>query len=409
MAKTASQQIFDQNKSTILNGIRNNGPISRIELAHQTGISPPTVTRIVNSLMEEKLVRNTGVGSSSGGRPPLILEFAADSCYVIGINWGLTHIKGIAADLNGDVLYERDIPYGLSNNIEEDLERVCDLVRYLIGGAMIPPDSLKGIGIAAAGYINKRTGTIEYSPVQKWQNINISIPLQETFHVPVFLDHLSRVMALSEHLYGNARDIRDLLFITVDYGLGAGLLLNGTPVKGHDGFSGEIGHIYVTPPAGYEDRICVCGKNNCLAEFVSGRGIAKTARQALIKNKESILQDLCGGRPETITAKMVDEAAEKGDTVSLDILKDAGRILGISIANISNIFNPESVILGGKICRSEVFFKETASQFHQHGLQGTIRKVKLLRSEMIGQAAVKGAAALVLQGILNFEETDEYL
>lgn len=407
MAKTASQQIFDQNKSTILNAIRNKGSISRIELAHQTGISPPTVTRIVNSLMEEKLVRNVGIGNSSGGRPPVILEFAADSCFVIGIDWGLTHVNGILADLNGEIIYERDIPHGLSNNIEEDLERVCDMIRYLLGGHLISPESLKGIGIAAAGYINKKTGNIEFSPVQKWQNVDIVTPLQEAFHVPVFIDYLSRVMALSEHLYGCGRDIRDLIFVSVDYGLGAGILQDGHTVQGYDGFSGEIGHIYVEPPAGYEDRICVCGKKNCLAEFVSGRGIAKTAQKVVLQNKDSLLWELCGGNPENLNSKMVGEAAEEGDPVSITILKEAARILGIKIANISNILNPEAVILGGKICRSDIFYEEISKHFYLHGLQGTPRRIGLIRSDMIGQIAVKGAAALVLQGILDFERNQE--
>ena len=406
MAKTASQLIFDQNKSTILNAIRDKGTISRIDLAHQTGISPPTVTRIVNSLLKEKLVRNIGKGSSSGGRPPVILEFAADSCYVIGIDWGLTHIKGILADLNGDVVYERDIPYGLSESIEEDLERVCDLVRYLLGGSMISPESLKGIGLAAAGYINKRSGTIEFSPVQKWQNINIKTPLQDAFHVPVFLDYISRVMALSEHLYGNARDVKDLLFVSVDYGLGAGLLMDGNLVQGYDGFSGEIGHTYVTPPPGYVDRTCVCGKKNCLAEFVSGRGIAKTARRRIDAHKKSLLWELCGKDPEKINAKLVGQAAEEGDSFCQQVLKDAAGILGISIANITNILNPESVVLGGKICRSDVFFSEVEEQFRLHGLRMVSRSVSLIRSGMIGQAGVKGAAALVLRGILNFENPE---
>jgi predicted NBD/HSP70 family sugar kinase len=402
MAKSASQLIFDKNKSSVLKAIRDHGPVSRVELSQLTAISAPTVTRLVNSLIADRLVRNTGMGTSRGGRPPMILEFDGDSSYVIGIDWGLTHIKGILSNLDGEVLFERDIPQGLSNNIEGDLERVKDLVRKLIGSAYVPADRLKGIGIAAAGYINKHSGTIEYSPVQKWHRINIKDPLQEEFGVPVHIDYVSRVMALSEQLYGQARGYDDFIFITVDYGMGAGLIVNGSLVQGDDGYSGEFGHTRIVPAEGYDSRSCLCGKPDCLAEYVSGRGIAFSAgeRRAEI---DPVLAGLDGdGSDGEITAKQVSLAAEKGDPVSREIFADAASMLGVAIANISNLLNPRAVILGGKLMRSDFYFKSIQDVFARNTLVGVPREIKVLRSELQDKTAVRGAVALVLEKILTF-------
>lgn len=401
MIKSSSQLILTQNKSKILNAIRDNGPLSRTELTRLTNISPPTVTRIVNILIKERLVRDIGIGASNGGRPPIILEFDAESCVVVGIEWGLTQLKGIIANLNGVILFERVIAIGTDNNIEHELEEVCDLVRYLLGSALISPERLKGIGIAAAGYINKKTGTIEYSPVQKWQNINIKKPIKELFHVPVFIDYLSRVMSLSEHLYGCAKDIKDYIFITIDYGLGAGILLEGLTVKGFDGFSGEIGHILVTPPPGYKDRVCVCGKKNCLATFASGRGIVQTLKTDLqnrLPEAESLIADFS---TNDFTADLIIGAAENGNSYCRRIVSEAGYLLGVAIANISLMLNPEAVILGGHLMGSELFFQEISSNFYTNCLRGSSRSISLLKSNIIDQAAVKGAAALVLESILR--------
>lgn len=402
MGKTSTQLIFDQNKSQILNAIRDKGPISRIELTRETGISAPTVTRIVKSLMEDHLVKNLGLGSSSGGRPPVILEFDPDSSFVIGIEWEFTSIKGILANLDGKIIREVSNTHDLSKNIEQDLQSIIDLVDDLIIHSPLAESRLKGIGISAAGYINKRTGMIEYSPVQSWHNIDIRTPLKEKFDVPIYIDHQSRVLALSEFLYGDLGEVRDLIYLNLSYGMGAGIMIDGEVVKGYDGFSGEIGHLFIQPPEKYDSRICLCGKENCLAEFVSGRGIVKTAARLLQKGRESSLDEMCNGDREAIDTNMIIRAAGQGDHLAMEVLSDAGNLLGIALANIANIINPQIVVIGGILAASDYYLNKITMAFNEHGLVGSQRKVGLVASSLLENAAVRGSAALVLKHILNF-------
>ncbi len=401
-SESTLQTVRNTHKSVILKAIRDAKEISRADITSVTGISSPTVTRIVNQLIAEGLVRNIGIGGSSGGRPPVILEFNAKSCYVIGIEWGLTQINGVIADLNGENLVSKSIEYELSSEFEIDLKLVIDLIHDLLAEGTLNRDMVKGIGIAVAGYVNKRTGTIEFSPVQKWHNIDVSKPIEKEFGIPVILDYLSRVATLGEYLYGVGRDINELLYISIDYGIGAGILHEGKVAQGYDGFTGEFGHIYITPPEGYQDRLCFCGKMNCLAEFVSGRGIARTAKRKIDRYPESLLLPMCDNKPERITAKMIAQAAKFGDEFARKILSEAGDMLGISIANISNILNPEAVIIGGKISKSDFFFSEVRKSFSAHGLRGVPREIRLLKSENIDDAVVKGSIALVLEGVLDY-------
>ena len=331
----------------------------------------------------------------------MILEFDSESNYVVGIEWGLTHMKGILSNLDGEILCEKDIPHGLAKDIGQDLERVKDLIRYLIDRPSIPGGSVRGIGVAAAGYINKRTGIIEYSPVQDWHNVNAKDPLYEEFRIPVYIDYLSRVMALGEHLYGSARRYRDFVFVTVDYGLGVGIFADGRLIQGHDGYSGEFGHIRVVPGPSLGDRTCVCGKTNCLAEFVSGRGIANTAASRLNDMDRDILNRVLADRRTEITAKEVSKAAEYGDSTCRAILDEAGTMLGTKIADVSNILNPEAVVLGGKLMRSDYYFETIRDAFSKNGLVRAPRRIEITRSTLENNTIVKGAVALVLENILS--------
>ncbi len=388
------------NKAKVLNLIRNAGEMSRADIVKETGLSAPTVTRIVDDLIhKEKLVKQVGLGESKGGRPPKIVQFNGENNLIIGLDWGRTHIKATLSNLNAETLYETDTPTEASQNFSKDLQKLYAIIEQLIGQTGIEEDKLAGIGIAAAGYVNKNS-IIEYSPNFSWKNVDLKKPISDRFGVPVIVNNVSRVMALGELYYG-AHDMKDFVFVNLGYGIGAGIIANGKPLLGFNGISGEFGHTKIYTES-YTTRTCVCGKTNCLECFASGRGIEQTARARIKDHPASIVNKLTNYDPDRIDARLLAKAAGEGDSFALGIFLEAAEILGISIANMTNILNPEAVILGGNVTRTGDFFISRIQEvFDREQLVHTNVPVRLMQTSIPGKTAVKGATALILREVLN--------
>ncbi|GAF04768.1 ROK family transcriptional regulator [Saccharicrinis fermentans] len=396
--KGSAEYINRLNKIKVLNLIRESGEISRAEIVKQTGLSAPTITRIVDSLINfEKLAVQVGIGESNGGRPPMIVKFNGADSYVIGIDWGRTHIYSVLSNLNGDALAEVDTRTEASDSYESDLERVIDLIEQLFKKSGIEKKKLHGIGVAAAGFINKKTDHIEYSPNFKWKDVDIKKPLIKHFKVPVIVDNVSRVMAQGELMYGIGDQCKDFIFINIGYGIGSGFIMNGQPFFGFDGMAGEIGHnkIIGTTPAGIE---CSCGKMDCLECYSSGRGITEIANRQKTQHPESTLN-----KYESISTEIIAKEAREGDTFALELFNQAADYLGQAIASAANLFNPKAIVLGGKVMNSGIFFTQRIKNvFNKEVIQQPHRNIELLQSKLGNQAAVKGATSLILHEVLNF-------
>ncbi|TKG93747.1 ROK family transcriptional regulator [Puteibacter caeruleilacunae] len=400
--KGSAQYINRLNKIKVLNLIRESGEISRADIVKLTGLSAPTITRIVASLIKnEKLAEQVGIGDSKGGRPPMIVRFNGENNYVIGIDWGRTHIFGKLTNLNAEPLAELDVKTEASTDFESDLKKVFRLIEKLLKKSGIDKSQLNGIGIAAAGFINKKTNLVEYSPNFKWTNVDVRKPILERFNVPVIVDNVSRVMALGELHYGIGEKLKDYIFINVGYGIGSGIIMNGKPFYGFDGASGEIGHTRVLYNQ-RNNRICSCGKMDCLECYSSGRGIEESAIKMIEHYPESSLNDVYN-KYNRISAHKVAIAARAGDNLALSIMNQAAEYLGIAVATMANTFNPAAILLGGKIMKSgDYFVNKIEEVFNREKLQQPEREIKIVKSSLGDEAAVKGAISLVLQEILNF-------
>lgn len=388
------------NKVKVLNAIRNSEETSRAELVTETGFSPPTVNRIVDYLIfEQKLVKEIGMGASKGGRPPKIIKFNGDNNYVIGIDWGRTHIHAALSDLNGHIIMEIDLPNVAQQDIEKDLQGVYTMIDYLLRNSKIEKDKLMGIGIAAPGFITLE-GIVEYSPKFNWKNINLIQPIKEKFNVPVIINNVVSAMAIGEYYYGTHR-MDDFIFVNIGHGIGCGFISKGNLLTGFNGIIGEFGHTKVNPEHVVKMK-CECGKYNCLECFSSGWGIEATAKEKLPDNPESLVNILTNHDPRLLDVKILAKAANMGDEFSRNIFFESADIFGVSLANLANIFNPQAIILGGKVMGSGDFFMNRIYQsYKKELLPNTSTKIKLLKTSIPGKAAVKGAIGLILREVLN--------
>ena len=391
------------NKIKVLGLIRETGPVSRADIVKRTGLSAPTVTRIVDGLIhDEKLVAEVGMGSSSGGRPPLLVKFNSEQNYVIGIDLGATFTRGALSNLDGKFINEIKIPTKLESGFDAIMEDLSDLIHRLSNGnSKVKKQRIFGVGIAVAGLINRRKNLVEYSPDFDWYNVDIANALGKSIEFPVIFDNVTRLMALGGLSYGAGQKLQNFICVNVGYGIGAGIIVDGKLLMGADGFAGEFGHITVETDS---DIQCSCKKYGCLEALASGKAIALTAQSRLARGQSSLLIELCGGDVNKVTAKMVADAARKGDELASNVFNRAMDYIGIGISSLINIFNPELVTIGGGVSLAgDVFFNNIRNSVDRNIMQPTSREVEILPVTFGENAALMGAFALILQRVLNMD------
>jgi glucokinase-like ROK family protein len=392
------------NKRKILQLIRTEGEISRADIVKKTGLSAPTVTRIVDSLINDnKLVVLLGTGDSTGGRPPLLVKFDGENNFVIGIDIGATCIRGVLSNLNAEFLVEIQIPTEIDQGYERVMQQVGDVIQKLINRKKIEDDRLLGVGVAVGGLINKKKKIIEYSPIFDWYNVDISKTLHEYIDCPVIFVNVSRAMALGELWYGEGQKYRNFICVNVGYGIGAGIIVNGSPLEGADGLAGEFGHITMERNS---DALCRCGKYGCLEALSSGLGISEAAKKALKSNvnKDSILMNLIENNIDSLTTEHVFAALKKGDKLAIKIIENAMEYLGRGIASLINVFNPEAVFIGGGVASNkEVFFNIVEKNVDKNIMSQAERKVVILPVTFGENSALMGAFSMILFRVLNLD------
>ena len=256
---------------------------------------------------------------------------------------------------------------------------------------------MQGIGIGAPNG-NYYLGTIEYAPNLLWKGvIPFADMLKKIFNVPVVLTNDANAAALGEMIYGSAKSMKDFIVVTLGTGLGSGIVVNGRVVYGHDGFAGEMGHLTAVD----NGRLCGCGRKGCLEAYASATGIKKTVCELLAKrNEDSTLRKI---NLETLTAKEISKAAEKGDTIALKAFEITGEFLGKSLADTVALFSPEAVFLfGGLANAGELIFKPTKDYMEKNLMPIFRDKVKILPSGLTQtNAAVMGASGLIWKEIIG--------
>ena len=391
--------ISEINKVKVTNLIRDNHGISRAALAKKSGLSAPTVSRIVETLIREGLVTETGMGVSTGGRRPTLLKFSGVDNFIIGIDLGTTNIYGVLTNLDAKVIAEIRRPTQVEDGFSRVMERTSEIINELRNHLGDKKGKVCGIGMAIAGLINRERNIVEFSPDFHWHNVDVRAALSQSNEIPIMFDNVTRVMALGEMWYGAGRDYRNFIMINVGYGIGAGIIIQGIPLYGLKGMAGEFGHITLDKDS---DAQCECGNFGCLEALASGNAIAKAAKKELLGGIGSILLDMCKGDLSRLTAEMVVNAAKQGDSLAWTIFDRAAEYLGLGISGVINLFNPEAVFIGGGVAQAgDILFSRVRKTVNARALNKTASDVAILPASFGYRAAVMGAISLILSGVVN--------
>lgn len=370
------------NTKIILNEIRLAKKISRADIAKKTGISAPTVTHVVKELINDRLIEESHLGPSSGGRKPKILKLRDDGYYVIAVDAGTRTIEVALCNLTGDLLYRKKNKIHETITSDELLTEIIELVHGLLENIDISKEKIVGIGVAMHGVMDIERGKSYYSSNTGLKEVPIKRILEDEFSIPVNLENNSRALTLGEYWFGEHNNTNRFSAINIGRGLGSGLIIDNKLVHGAQYVAGEIGHTTIS----LEGEKCSCGKRGCLEMFVSGEAIARRGKQQI------------SSAPADLTARDVYKYAKAGDQAYIDLLEDTAEYLSYGVLNLINTTNPTTIVLGGGVMGSAEFLMPIVEEnVKKYALTSKVAKeTKLYVGKFEEDGTLLGAAALWL-------------
>ncbi len=378
-------------KKQILRALFFNGHLSNSELSKQIRLSTPKINSLLLELIDDGLVKELGRGDSSGGRRPNMYGLIEDGFYVAGITININRtIISIFNAANKEV----SGPHFLNVKMQSDMQifhRVNEKLHQIFHESNISAGKVLVTGIELPGLINQKTGVNKtYFPKEK----NLFDQLSQIFGMPVFINHDSKVRAFAEQHFGLAKNKKNVLMLQVDWGVGLGIIINGRLYTGKSGFSGEFGHL----PIADNGILCACGKKGCLETIVSATAITRMAKQGLRNGNSSLIKELVGGEVEEINIATVIEAANRGDQFAISVFSEVGFWLGKGIVYLIQIFNPELIIIGGKVAEANEFIMVPVQQaINTFSNRDISNDTEIKFSELGSWAGTIGAAAYALE------------
>lgn len=383
-----SKEMRQINRSAILEVIRKESPISRTRIAEKLDISPATVMRIINELIDCNLIKYQGEKEVSGGRQRELIEFNAESSAVVGVDLGGTKMYGALSTIGGRILYENHLDsHGTTG--EKSYRALVKIIEDLLSQKCLEERKVLGIGVGAPGLTLHEEGTVLFAPSLKWYNYPLKEKLQKRFRLPIIVDNDVNLAALGELWYGSGQDAQNMVLITLGTGIGAGIIIDGSLYRGSDEMSGEIGYLVpgreylgVKPPNGF----------GMFESLASGTGIARRAKRVLAESNPSV-------DCEELSAGDVFNAARVGEEWAKMVVDETIDYLAIAICFISSMLNPDVIILGGGVSRSaDLLIEQILSRI---GSNMPI-KTKLVASSLDRRAAVMGAIVNVIHNTNDY-------
>jgi predicted NBD/HSP70 family sugar kinase len=376
--------IREHNLSLVLNLIRQAGSISRADIVRTTRLSATTVSALANVVLDSGFVHESGAGESSGGRPPILLQFDYAFRHVLGIDMGATHLTAVVMDLQGCVVARRFCKFDVLHDANGATAAMRELAAEVMAVAGLDAGRVLGLGIAAPAplegdALNRLSGVI----APEWAGRDLVAEMAQALDVPIYLDNDANAGAIAEKWWGEGRDYANLAYIKLGTGVGSGLIMKDEIYRGDGGTAGEIGHTTIDSSG----PLCRCGNRGCLESFVGVPALIAEVRR---------LRGL--GPAADVTVEEITTSALDGDPVSRQVVVDAGNHLGIAIANLLNLFNPGLIVLGGELAAAgELLLQAVHDSVAGRAMPKAAREARITISRLGEDAVAMGAATLAMQ------------
>lgn len=368
--------IHNLNQGSIFKIIHRRGPITRKQLAESTSYSAATITNHVKKLIEEEYVIETEKGTSNGGRKPVYIKVNPKKGYMLALNIGVNHSQLYLFDLAFEVLASKNIDIEHQEDAEFNLLQIKDQIEQLLAEQQIKREKILGLGVGVPALIDREKNSLEFAPNLGWRDLEIPKFYAQYFDFPVLLENEAKAAVIGEKEFVYP-DIENLVFVSINEGIGCGILLDGKLYTGASGNAGEFGHLIIDS----DGPKCHCGNDGCWETLAS----------------ESYLRDEVNSYLDSDLSidQMYQLDFEKDEKLK-SIIKSGGCNIGIGLVNIINSLSPEHIVIGGGIIRAKGYLMENINQIvDQKSLRISREFVDLKFTELEGLATIYGLAAQV--------------
>ncbi|MGB8706039.1 MAG: ROK family protein, partial [Gillisia sp.] len=367
------------------------GPATNAAICNAFNLSLPTSIALINNLIKEGLIIKQGRGESIGGRKPDLFAIKPETFFVLSIHIDRFNIKLAIVDNTNSTIIEEDIPSNITSEMNIT-DRLFDYATSIIKESGIDTRKLLGIGISMPGLVSAKEGKNFTYFISGQESLSLQAALKKQFNKPVYILNDAKSACLAELKFGEAKNREDVLVITMDWGIGLGIVMGGKMHTGTSGFAGEFGHI----PMVEDGELCHCGKRGCLETIASGLALVNKAQKGLAIGETSLLNTMVRENSE-LNPEIIIEAANRGDQFSINILSEIGSNLGKGIAVLIQIFNPELIILEGKIAEARKFITTPIQQSMNTFCMIQLKeKTKIVLSKLGRNSQLLGSTAAVV-------------
>ncbi|MCV4232263.1 ROK family transcriptional regulator [Virgibacillus sp. LDC1] len=400
MKKGDHKLIQALNRSKVLNKIRTEGPISRIDLAKKNKLSPSTVASAVQELIKEGYVSEIGTGSSSGGRKPILLKFNPDNHYLFAVAITNSVMMLARMNLEARVLQKETHPLtGLKG------EAVVERLQSLMDDFMTGQEDLErcvGISITVPGIVSDSQGMVHYNTKLRMTDVPMKRMVEERYGLRTWVENDMNSVVLAERRFGDYA-FANLIYISIGDGLGSGILINDHLLRGKHGGAGEFGHTSINR-SGIR---CECGNVGCLDSYISWIAVYSRIITAIATGRPTLIQEMSGGDYSQIVPSVFKEALRRGDKLARDLNEEVAELLGAAIVNLVNMFNPEALILGGDMAHGNPELLEMVRSYIDRHALPILKEDMVFGLASLGEdEKLMGAASVLLQDLLGFSLTE---
>ncbi len=395
LGKAGNNKLLKEiNETSLLELIRINKQVSKAELAQITGLSPTACGIIVTNLLDKGYIREAGIGTSKGGRRPILYELTPRSYFSIGVDIDIDYIRFILMDITGEVEFKDKISCDFARAASESIRLMEEKIAEIIKNYNIEHDRLLGVGVSVPGMVDNLTHEIIFAPNLGWEQVNLEHMMSRIGDFPIYVDNEAMCSALCENWIGCCMEESDFVCINMKSGIGSSIFAAGNLYRGCCGSAGEIGHITVDQ----NGPRCACGNYGCLEALVSARTMVEKAqklvRQGLITDFENI---------EAITVDDIFRLVREGNESARIILVESAGYLGLAIANLINTVNPSKIVLGKELVKfSEDILDHLKSIASAKALKYPASRVEVVLSKIGEDSSALGAAIIPLKKLFGY-------
>jgi glucokinase len=388
-----AMQMKQTNKKNVLRCIQESSPISRAEIAAKLQLSKPTVSLLVDELLQENWIEEKGIGeaSSQGGRRPIQLFFNEKAAYVIGTDIGGTKVKTVICDLSGNIINTSSIKtsHYLENGL---LKQIAKEVECMLQKSGIRQDQVLGLGAGVPGITDTETGVVFEAPSLNWVRYPFVTEAKRYFPFPIYVDNDVNAAAVGEQWLGNARNKKNVLFMAVGTGIGSGIIINNQLYRGASGAAGEMGYMVTDKNDMKNEFKPIFHRYGYLESVAGGMSIGKRLTEMVRENPEHPQHEQA--KQTELSGETAFTLAKKGDETAKTVVDQAIEHLAYGIVNAASLLNPEAIILGGGVLKSADYILPRVREIVNQYLPSSVE----LKTAHLGESAgVLGAVSLFLR------------